>query len=259
MVNKISRRDALKMGAVGLGGGLLALSPFVEAKKKQENNMTIHIESFASSTYGASVTFIGFSHTVTNPDLHYPGLVVGISIFGSGSVTSVVTTDVDVPQNLTFLRADTDGTRRSEIWYLNNLNLSGLDTFTVEVNFSGTVDACAGSCVYNYFGGIGLHDGDTGTSTPTAELTMVPTQLNSILFSNFCINSSAGSAPAGENFPRWEVSGGSNNHGLGADAGPRSSLDSFIITYQTSGTVAWVLSGAELLDYRDNPSAIIGM
>lgn len=223
------------------------------------NDMTIYAESVGAGSYAAGASWISFPHNVSGLGLHYPGLVMGVSIFGAGSVTSMVTDGVTTPQNLTLIRADTDGSRRSEIWCLPNIDLTGMvgDEFAVTVTFSGTVDSVTGSCLYNYFGGIGFIDGATGTSTPLAELTMTPVKIDSILFSNFCINSAGGTGLVGQN-GRWSVDDGGDNHGWGSDYGPTDTA-SYIMSYQTSGTANWVISGVELLDYQDSPPAVMGV
>lgn len=257
MVKKLSRRDALKIGAIGLGGGLLASSPF--AKNKLEDDMTIHIDSVGGPSYNIASTGFSLPHNVSGNTLHYPGLVVGVSIFGTGTVSSIVTESVTNPQNLIFIRADDDGPRRSEIWYVANLDLTGMtgDEFSINITLSSSVDVASGSCVYNYFGGIGFQGGVTGTTTPLAELDMSPVKLNSILFSNFCIDALTGSSVV-DQYERWNTSDGISKYGFGSDYGPMETTG-YIMSYQTSGVVAWALSGVELLDYQDAPPGIMGL
>ena len=134
-----------------------------------------------------------------------------------------------------------------------------MDFFEVDVTFSASVPSVCGSVAYKYFGGVGSNNGATGTTTPTAEVVMLNNNINSILFSNFCIHSSAGSAPAGIDALRWnDFDDPSDNSGLGADYGPLVTA-AYTPTYQTSGTPVWALSAVELVDYQDNSPAIIGM
>jgi hypothetical protein len=240
----LNRRDFLKLSGIGL-----TTIPFLKRKKK--NNMTIHVHSFSDSGYLSGDSYYGFPHVGDTSTANYPGLVVGVSIFGSETVLGVTFQSED----LYLIRADTNGSYRSEIWVTGNVSsvVDGL----IEISLTGMVDVVVGTCVYNYFGGVGVHDGATGTASPLIESFITPTQLYSILFGNLCLNAAAGGALTDQN-PRWEVSGGSDNHGIGCDRGPLEDLNAEEMDYQTSGAAIWAASIVELLDYQDNPPAIMG-
>ena len=244
----MNRRDFLKLA--GLGAGAL-IAPRI-AKAQMENDMTIQIDSFSGGFYNSATDVFEWDSSVS-ATLHYPGVVVGVSIFGAASVVSVeIFQDGTPSQYLTFVRRDSNADVHSEVWYLPNLAISGEVTFIV--NLSAAVDSVAGACVYNYFGGIGTHEGGTGTSTPLAEVT-VNHGVNSIVFGSFSINMTTNPAVVDQN-ERWNTPTGSGSHGVGADYGPSDS-GSYIMTFQTSGTVAWAMSVVELLDYQSNPPAVM--
>ena len=214
--------------------------------------MTIQIHSFSNSEFQGAVGNFEWDHgDTTSVSELFPGVAVGVSIFGSEIVTSISSGG----KNFTFVRADTNGSYRSEIWCCTNIPTSAFTSITI--NLSGSADIVAGACCYLYLGGVGANAGATGTSTPLAESSIIPTQLNSILFGNICINTTGSIAPTDQNF-RWEGIS-SNNHGLGCDRGPIEVPGTQEFDFQTSGTVTWALSAVELLDYVDNPPAMMGL
>lgn len=253
MVKTLSRRDALKVGAVGLGGSLLAASSF--GKKKGNNNMTIGIDAIGESDYSASVTQIVFDVSV-RVGLNYPGLIVAVTNFTAGEATSVLW------QGLNLTKIDpafSNGSLRSELWYL--ANAPAADS-VVEVNFSQSTTARAAFAAYQYFGGIGFSDGDTGTGT-TASMSfdpaVYPLRDNSILIGNLSVDASSGWASAGTLNARWGLGGGGAlGMCIGCDAGPISPPATTTISF-SGASANWAMSVAELLDYQDNPPAIMGM
>lgn len=243
----MNRRSFLKLAGVG------ALTiPFL--KRKRKKNMTIQIHSFSTINYASGFDSGSWNHgDTTDTAGKYAALVVGVSIFGTETVSSIKD---DGGQDFIFVRADTNGSYRSEIWYLPNFTANG-DT-PIQVFLTGVADFVAGACCYLYFGGVGSNNGATGTTTPTAEVIMLNNNINSILFSNFCINSPSGSAPAGIDALRWNVfDDPSDNSGLAADYGPLVTA-AYTPTYQTAAPATWALSAVELVNYQDNPPAIMG-
>ena len=244
----MNRRDFMRLTGIGF-----MTIPFLRRKKK--NNMTIQIHSFSNSGFNSGVDMCEWNHgDTTAVSEQYPGLVVGVSIFGS-ETASVSSQGKD----FTFVRADTNGLYRSEIWYCTNINTTTLTT--ISVSLSGVADVVAGACVYNYLGGVGVHDGLTGTISIPLEIGLDLLQDNSIMFSNLCISSTEQVEPDGNPSDRWNVNDGViENHGLGCDVGPISPAQNSTIGYQNVDELhIWALSAVELLTYQDNPPAIMGM
>lgn len=251
----MNRRDFLKLAGIGT-----LTIPFLKRKKK--NNMTIQIDGSSSCLYTTAAAEATWGYTASGVSLPYPGVVVGVSIFGSATVTYVITEDVDVQQYFTFVRADTNGIYRSEIWYLPNISIiSGdapVDTFGIKVALSSSADIATGLCLYKYFGGVGANEGATGTGEPI-EVVIDTTRINSITFANLCVSTAGVLAPQPPQNERWRIFSG-NNNGFGSDEGPIESIQSMQMLFQNAGALeVWAESTVELLDYQDNPPAIMGM
>lgn len=97
----------------------------------------IFFDNASSSGYEASLSTYNWSHTCTGTNR---GLLVFVSIFVSGSVSSVTYNSV----SMTFVRSDSNGVYRQEVWKLENPS-SGSNTVTVNLSASLTSIANASS------------------------------------------------------------------------------------------------------------------
>src|SRR5437588_483235 len=74
----------------------------------------VYFDNFSTSNYEASLSTYNFTHVIgTNANRL---LIVGVSTFAAGTVTSITYGGV----GLTKLRADVNGVYNSELWYLIN-------------------------------------------------------------------------------------------------------------------------------------------
>ena len=97
----------------------------------------VFFDSASSSAYQAALSTYSWSHTCTGTNR---GLIVGVSILATGTVTSITYNLV----NMTFVRADANGVYRNEMWRLEN-PASGTNTVTVNLSASLTSIANASS------------------------------------------------------------------------------------------------------------------
>lgn len=125
----------------------------------------IYFDNASSSGYEASLSTYNWSHTT---GLSSRVLIVNVSIFATGSVSSITYNGV----NLTFQRSDAVGVYTNEIWFLSD---PAYGSHTVTVNLSGSLTSIASAMTYaNVFqtAPIDADAGATGTGgTPTVNIT----------------------------------------------------------------------------------------
>lgn len=128
---------------------------------------TVVFDAASTSTYEAALSTYNWSHTITANANRT--LIVNVSIFASGTVTSI---DVS-GQAMTFVRADTNGVYRNEAWRLF-APASGSVTITVNLSASVTSIANAQSYYNSHQTLLDGNNGANGTNTPaTASITTV--------------------------------------------------------------------------------------
>jgi len=207
--------------------------------------MTISFDAASSSGYEAALSTYNWTHTV-GAGVVNGGLVVGVAIFVAGSVTSVTYGG----KNLTFIRSDTNGVYRSELWYLQN---PALGANSVVVTLNASLTSIAGAASYTFCGGPGAQAGANGTNTP-ASVSLTPIQDKSIVFANLSTQTASGVTDAGGQNNRWNSAGalGTNR---ASDIGPVTPPAVQTVTYNGIGAVdSWALSAVALVDLQHNPS-----
>jgi TAT (twin-arginine translocation) pathway-exported protein len=248
----VNRRDFLKLAGVGTAAGLAI--PYYGRKKK----MTIAFDTAFNSGYSPGVNTYSWDHALKT-SARIPGLVVGVSIFGAATVTSISGEEGGTAEirQFTFVREDHNGNYRSEIWQLLvAFDFFSLPTVTIAVNLSGTVDSCAGSASFSYYGGIGAHDGANGTGDPASKA-LTPNQPNSYVLSNLCAQTASGITNATLQNNRWDVPGASGT-GMGSDKLVATPASTTLQFNGISGGHSWAQSSVELLSYVAAPPAIMG-
>lgn len=115
----------------------------------------IFFDATSSSPYEAALSTYNWQHTVgvgTNSIL-----VIGVAIFASGQVSSITAGT----KNAVFVRADSNGVYRSEIWIVINPDVGAQ---TITVNLSASVTSIAGAVSYFGVDQVANFDGTTGTN-----------------------------------------------------------------------------------------------
>lgn len=217
------------------------------------------IQHDVSSNSGLQTTqSYDFDLTTTIGQNKYPGLVVGVSIFGAGSVSSVSVEGVSL--TLVTTNTHSSGNYRTEIWHLLAVPLAA-GAITITVTLSGTLNSIAGASYYSYYGGTGFLEGQSGAGDAQADV--VTTQPNSIPFAILATQTTSGVAcwvnvHAINN--RWDVPSASGT-AMGGDKGPYAAVEETV-------QMGWTNIGVtdfhsiivlELLSYIPAPPAIMGL
>lgn len=101
----------------------------------------IFFDATSSSPYEASLTTYNWQHTVGQGSSGI--LVIGVALLAAGTVSSITAGT----KNAVFLRADSNGAYRSELWYVVNPDVGAQ---TITVNLSTSLTSIAGAI--SYFG-----------------------------------------------------------------------------------------------------------
>ncbi len=181
----------------------------------------IYWDAASNSGYKASFSTYNWNHTTTGTNR---GLVVNVSLFLTGSVTSVTYNSV----NLEFIRQDTIGVYRNEMWVLYNPTV-GTNSIVVTLNTSLTSIAGADSYTGVDTDMVEANTGTTGSgvSTPSLNLTTVSDQawvVDGLTTSNASMSVSGGQTQRNNQT-------GALGTGAVGDKGP--------ITPQGSTTMSW--------------------
>lgn len=112
----------------------------------------ILFDNASNSGYQASLSTYSWTHKT---GLSLRGLIVNVSIFATGQVTSITYGGVA----MTFVRADTSGVYRNEIWKLEN---PAYGSNTVTVNLSASVTSIASAVSYGNVDQTSMIDANTG-------------------------------------------------------------------------------------------------
>jgi len=160
----------------------------------------VYFDNASNSPYEASLSTYNWTHVVGTNNNRL--LIVSVGIFLTGTVSSVTLG----AQNLTFLRADTNGAYRSELWYLLAPN-SGSGTITVTLSTSLT--SIAGAASYwnvDQTTPFSANSGTTGSNTP-ASASATPTSYNDRLFGSLAASSATGVTDHGGQALRYRAAG----------------------------------------------------
>lgn len=124
-------------------------------------------DAFASSAYQASLSTYNFTITVGSSDNRV--LLVHVGIFLTGTVSSVSS---DLSGSFTFVRSDTTGAYRSELW---RLTAPATGTHTITVTLDASLTSIADAAAYynaDQVLPVEASNGATGTGDPaTASVT----------------------------------------------------------------------------------------
>lgn len=221
----------------------------------------IKFDSATGSGYQTGTNNLGWDHAVVNHK--YPGMIVGVALFGAGivnSVTGIVTNDIypTILKDFKLIRVDSSGLYRSEIWGLTtafDLNVEAF-TVTIQVGLSASITAIGQSACYSYFGGVGVHTGAAGSGAQ-AEASIVTTGNNSIAFGNLVTQDAGAITEPGEQTNRYGDSGALGSI-RGSDQGPLEVATSDgTISYSDIGALdLFAISVVELLSLTQSPPAI---
>lgn len=195
---------------------------------------TVVFDAASTSTYEAALSTYNWNHTIAD----HPNriLVVGVSIFLTGSVTSVTYNGV----NLTFLRSDTGGTYRSELWYLFAPAI-GTNSVVVSLNTSLTSIANAQSYFNTHQKSIDANNGANGTNTP-ASGSVTAVAANTTVVGNLAAKSASGITSASGQNSRT-ISSGALGTAASDDFGDVAASSSKTFTWNGLGvTDNWAVS-----------------
>lgn len=199
---------------------------------------TIRFDAASNSPYEASVSSYNWSHTCSAGQNR--GLLVEVSVFAAGTVTGVTYNGVA----MTFVRADTTGVYRTEIWRLEN-PASGANSVAVTLSASLTSVATAVSYTgVDQANMVEASGGATGTGgSPSASATTVSTY--AWLFAGL---STANASPSPSDRQRLRASSsGALGSGVAADQGPISPAASTASAWNAVGGLdAWALTVAAI-------------
>ena len=183
----------------------------------------VYFDNQSNSPYEAALSTYNWTHVVgTNNNR---ALFVGVSIFATGTVTSITLGS----QGLVFIRADVNGVYRTELWQLTS-PVSGSGTITV--NLSVALTSIAGAASYwNVDQRIPYcaNNGNNGTNNP-ASASVTPVDNNVRVFGVLSAATTSGTSDQIGQVPRWD-----NNGALGTSRGAEKGT----ILTPASTTIQW--------------------
>ena len=210
--------------------------------------MAVNHDADSTSGYEASLSTYGWSHVCAGDSRL---LVVGVSIFLSGTVTSITYNSV----GLTFIRADAQGAYRSELWYLIKPAL-GSNTITVNLSVSLTSIAGATSLTgvdQNF--PVTANNGANGTNNP-ASVSITTVKDNDWVIDTLATSLATAPTVGSGQAQRWNQSGALGS-GTGSTKGPISPPAATTMQWTGLGVPdSWALSAAAIkaaVPTYDNP------
>lgn len=145
----------------------------------------VYFDNASQSVYEATLSTYNWAHIVgTNANR---AILVGVSIFGSGSVSSITVGGL----SLTFVRADSNGVYRSEVW---QGVAPSTGSQTVTVNLSGVLTSIAQAASYwnvHQTTPVDANNGGNGTNTP-ASASVTTVAANVRVFGNLAAQTASG-------------------------------------------------------------------
>ena len=184
----------------------------------------IHFDNASVSPYEAALSTYTFTHRV-GTGISNRCLIVGVSIFASGSVTSITYNGVA----LTFIRSDTNGVYRSELW---QLVAPATGSNTVEVTLSASLTSIANAQSYsevNQTTPIDANNGGNGTGNPASASVTTVTDKDRVV-GNLVTQTASGVTSQANQAPRTTNTGA---------LGTASSDDKGIIDTAGSVSLQW--------------------
>lgn len=191
----------------------------------------IVFDTASGSGYQAALSSYSFSHVIGS-GLSDRCLIVGVSLFATGSVSSVTYNSVA----MSFVRGDTNGIYRSEIW---RLVAPSIGSNSVAVTLSGSLTSIANAQSYSgvdQASPIDANNGSNGTSTPAAASVTTVIAKDRVVGVLATKTASGVTSQAGQS-PRTSASGA-----LGTGA----SADKGLVDSPASTTLTW--NGITALD-----------
>ena len=195
---------------------------------------TVVFDSAATSGYEASLSSYNFNITISANANRT--LLVGVGLFATGTVSSMTAGGTAT----TFVRSDTNGIYRSEIW---RLIAPATGVVNVAVTLSASLTSIANACSYYNTDQVALdaNNGNNGTNTPASASITTNANLCTV-FGNLAAQSASGITSASGQFSRTINSGA-----LGTDAsddfGDVSPAGSKTFTWNGLGTLdSWAVS-----------------
>ena len=221
--------------------------------------MTLYYDNAAESGYKTGLSTYAWNHAVLYP--RYPGLIVGVSLFASGSVSSITATVSGQPvRPFVYVREDHSGLYRSEIWCLTTAFDDLTDPFTASITLtlSGSITSMGCSASYAYFGGIGFHAGVAGGGAE-ASLVLASTADRSILFGNLTTSFTGTITEPGGQVSRYADSGALGSiRGSDTPVIPLATAEDDLTFTDMGGLDTFALSVVELLSLAPLPPRILG-
>lgn len=202
------------------------------------SNAGVVFDTASSSKYEASLSTYSWTHNVFNASNRV--LVVSVSIFVTGSVSSITYNGVNLTQNVA--STVTNGIYRSEQWYLI-APATGSNTVTVNLSSSLTSIANAAS-YYNVHQTTPIEatSTNTGTGNP-ASATVTTIANNSAVMANLVTPTSSGVKAGGSGQNSRDVNAGALGTSALDDKRPINPAGATTITWNGIGlTDTWAAS-----------------
>lgn len=184
----------------------------------------ILFDNASISPYEAALSTYNFTHRVGTGGGNR-ALIIGVSLFAAGTVSSVTYNSV----SLTFIRSDTNGIYRSELW---QLVAPDTGSNTVTVNLSGSLTSIANAQSYvgvDQTTPIDANNGGNGTGNPASANVTTITDKDRVV-GNIATQTASGVTSQGGQSPRTT--------NVGA-LGTASSDDKGIIDTAAATTLQW--------------------
>jgi len=204
---------------------------------------SIQWDAASNSGYQVASSSYSWSHTVTNSNTN-PGLIVNVSIFLTGTVTGITYNGTA----LQFVRSDTTGTIRNEIW---QLSAPSTGTHTIAVTLSTPTTSFSGADSYtgvNQIDMVETNTGSTGGGSTTPSVTVTTVTNNSWVLSGLTTSDTTetvgGSATQRNNQ--------TNTLGTGAisDYGPQVTAGNVTMSWSAVGSLnTWSMGVVVLQPY----------
>jgi hypothetical protein len=245
----MNRKDFMRTIALGLGA--LIVLPY----SKRRRRVIRHAIS-TNSGLKSSLSSYNWVHTAPSPvDAKNYGLLVGVGIFGTQTVSSITITASGVTRNMSRVdsRSDAGLNLGIELWYINDV--SPVDQ-TVEVTFSGSTTSISGASTYAWMSAFGAVSGGFGG----AGVTFMTKRDDSIAYGVFLTEATSG-AKEKWNLPmnnRVKVESASGSF-LISDRGPEpvNLEDGLEVTWEGYGASDTAIIAAEI--FYNNITAVAGL
>ncbi len=195
---------------------------------------TVVFDAASTSAYESALSTYNWNHTVANSLNRI--LIVGVSVFANGSVSSITYAGTA----MTFLRSDTNGIYRSELWYLY-APATGTNSVAVTLSASLTSIANAQSYYNAHQKALDANNGANGTNTPASGSITTVTAYDTVV-GNLAAQTASGITSASGQYSRTS-SAGALGTGASDDFGDVVTPGSKTFTWNGLGvTDSWAVS-----------------